>query len=51
MSEHRDEKHYLNDILESIAAIEIYLENVNYKECALAYSLRSPLYSIKYSRS
>jgi uncharacterized protein with HEPN domain len=30
MSEHRDEKHYLNDILESIAAIEIYLENVNY---------------------
>jgi uncharacterized protein with HEPN domain len=32
MSEHRDEKHYLNDILESIAAIEIYLENMNYKE-------------------
>jgi len=31
MSEHRDEKHYLNDILESIGAIEIYLENMNYK--------------------
>ncbi len=27
MSKHRDEKHYLSDILESIEAIEIYLEN------------------------
>jgi len=32
MSKHRDEKHYLNDILESITAIEIYLENMNYEE-------------------
>jgi len=28
MSKHRDEKHYLSDILESIEAIEIYLEKI-----------------------
>ena len=32
MSKHRDEKHYLSDILESIEAIEIYLENISYEE-------------------
>ncbi len=32
MSKHRDEQHYFNDILESITAIDVYLENMSYEE-------------------